>query len=198
MAMNLVHRKLCASERWATAVAKKYLPWALEDVSLGKNVLELGPGFGATTRVLMNLTPSLTALEIDEKSARLLDGRLGARVRIVHGDATRIPAEDCSFDTVVAFTMLHHVPSPEKQDQLFAEAFRVLRPGGVFAGSDSLTSLGFRLIHLGDTSVTVDPGRLPDRLAAAGFERTRIATTAASFRFQGTRPLVDSTVAPAG
>ncbi|CAJ60593.1 MULTISPECIES: class I SAM-dependent methyltransferase [Frankia] len=161
-------------------------------------MLELGPGFGATTRVLVNLTPSLTALEIDEKSARLLDGSLGERVRILHGDATRIPAEDCSFDTVVAFTMLHHVPSPAKQDQLFAETFRVLRPGGVFAGSDSLTSLGFRLIHLGDTSVTVDPGRLPDRLAAAGFERTRIATTAASFRFQGTRPLVDSTVAPAG
>jgi SAM-dependent methyltransferase len=198
MAMNLVHRKLCASERWADAVEKKFLPWALEDVSLGNDVLELGPGFGATTRVLVNLTPSLTALEIDEKSARLLEGSLGERVRILHGDATRIPAEDCSFDTVVAFTMLHHVPSPAKQDQLFAEAFRVLRPGGVFAGSDSRTSLGFRLIHLGDTSVTVDPVRLPGRLAAAGFEQTRLATAAGSFRFQGTRPGVDSTVTPSG
>nr|WP_232292049.1 class I SAM-dependent methyltransferase [Frankia sp. QA3] len=194
--MNLLHRKLCASERWATAVEKKFLPWALADVSLGNNVLELGPGFGATTRVLANLTPSLTALEIDEESARLLERRLGSRVRILHGDATRIPAEDGSFDTVVAFTMLHHVPSPAKQDQLFAEAFRVLRPGGTFAGSDSLTSFGFRLIHLGDTSITVDPDGLAARLAAAGFDGTRIETGASSFRFQGTRPVVDPAAAP--
>ncbi|KJE25508.1 hypothetical protein FF36_00124 [Frankia torreyi] len=56
----------------------------------------------------------------------------------------------------------------------------------------------FRLIHLGDTLVTVDPDRLPARLAAAGFDRTGIAMAAGSFRFQGTRPPVDSTVAPSG
>ncbi len=197
MPMNLLHRKLCASAVWARAIESKFLPWALADVTLGQNVLELGPGPGATTRVLANLTPALTALEIDEASARKLERKLGPRVRVLHGDATRIPAEDCSFDTVVAFTMLHHVPSPAKQDRLFAEAFRVLRPGGVFAGSDSLTSFGFRLIHLGDTAVTVDPDRLPDRLAAAGFAAPRIETTAGSFRFQGSRPTAEA-AAPAG
>ncbi|WP_261560398.1 rRNA adenine N-6-methyltransferase family protein [Frankia tisae] len=59
---------------------------------LGDDVLELGPGFGATTRVLANLTPSLTALEIDGGSACLLERRPGSRVRILHGDATQIPA----------------------------------------------------------------------------------------------------------
>jgi hypothetical protein len=46
----------------------------------------------------------------------------------------------------------------------------VLRPGGVFAGSDSRgTGLYFRLIHLGDTMTLVDPDTLDARLEAAGF-----------------------------
>jgi SAM-dependent methyltransferase len=72
--------------------------------------------------------------------------------------------------------MLHHLPGPAAQDRLFAEAARVLRPGGVFAGTDSRPSLRFRLIHLGDTCHPVDPVTLPGRLAAAGF--TRIAVDA--------------------
>jgi len=43
------------------------------------------------------------------------------------------------------------------RDALFAEAFRVLRPGGVFAGSDSVASLRFRLLHIRDICNTVPP-----------------------------------------
>ena len=66
--------------------------------------------------------------------------------------------------------MLHHVPSRALQDALFAEACRVLRPGGVFRGVDSQPSLRFRMLHIGDTMVVVDPGTLPARLTAAGFD----------------------------
>jgi hypothetical protein len=44
----------------------------------------------------------------------------------------------------------------------------------VFAGSDSQLSLRFRLLHLGDTMVVVDPATLPDRLARAGFQDVRV------------------------
>ena len=85
--------------------------------------------------------------------------------------------------------MLHHIPSPELQDQLFREVFRVLRPGGVFAGTDSLPrGLGFRLIHIGDTLVLVDPDGLPAHLAAAGFEEARVSTGSKSFRFSASKP----------
>jgi 2-keto-4-pentenoate hydratase len=57
--------------------------------------------------------------------------------------------------------MLHHVPSAELQDRIFAEARRVLAPGGVLAGSDSLVSTGFRIIHIRDVMVPVDPRRCP-------------------------------------
>jgi hypothetical protein len=52
---------------------------------------------------------------------------------------------------------------------MFAEARRVLAPGGVFAGSDSVGSSGLRDFHRVDTYVPVDPATLPYRLTAAGF-----------------------------
>ncbi len=50
-----------------------------------------------------------------------------------------------------------------------AEAFRLLRPGEVFAGSDSVTSLPFRILHFRRTCNLVTPQVLPDRLRAVRF-----------------------------
>jgi SAM-dependent methyltransferase len=182
--MNLIHRRLCRSAWWTRKVENELLPWALSGVDLGADVLEIGPGFGVTTAVLARRPVRLTALEVDEASVGYLTGRLGDTVRVVHGDGAAMPLPDNAFSAAVCFAMLHHVPSAELQDRLFAEAFRVLRPGGVFAGSDSLPSTRFRVIHVGDTMVTVDPATLPDRLRRAGFERVEVATGASAFRFQ--------------
>lgn len=116
--------------------------------------------------------------------------RWGERARILHGDGADLPLPDASYDTVVCFTMLHHVPTAEHQDRIFAEAFRVLRPGGVLAGSDSRPSLRFRLLHLRDTMNTVDPRTLPARLAAAGFTDVSVDLhpEGGGLRFRGTRP----------
>ena len=70
--------------------------------------------------------------------------------------------------------MLHHVPTPALQDQLFAEVFRVLRPGGVFAGSDSAASTLFRMLHFRDTCNPVNPQTFPERLRAAGFHDVHV------------------------
>jgi SAM-dependent methyltransferase len=84
---------------------------------------------------------------------------------------------------VVCFTMLHHLPGAPAQDRLFAEAARVLRPGGVFAGTDSRPSLRWRLIHLGDICTPIDPGMLPGRLEAAGFTRVAVRADERMVRF---------------
>ena len=60
----------------------------------------------------------------------------------------------------------------------------MLQPGGAFVGSDSRSSLGFRLIHLFDTMVIVDPDTLGRRLTAAGFEDIHIDKGRAAFRFR--------------
>ncbi len=168
-----MHRKLCSSPEWAKSVALR-LPMVTDRANLGADVLEIGPGYGATTRVLAERIPKLTALEVDEATAMRLAGELTGDVRVVRGDGARMPFPDNDFSGVVCFTMLHHVPTAKAQNDLFAEAHRVLAPGGVFAGSDSQLSLRFRLLHLGDTMNVIDAATLPDRLAAAGFTDVEI------------------------
>ncbi|MEU7582617.1 methyltransferase domain-containing protein [Streptomyces sp. NPDC041068] len=174
MPMNEAHQALCSSDEWAQTVKDRILPWALEDVELGDDVVEIGPGYAANLRVLVDLVPRLTAVEIDGATARLLERDWGDRARILHADAAQMPLPDASYSAVVGFTMLHHVPTDALQDRIFAEAFRVLRPGGVFAGSDSPPSRELDELHIGDVLNTVDPAGLPDRLKEAGFTEVAV------------------------
>lgn len=74
------------------------------------------------------------------------------------------------------------------ENRLLAEARRVLRPGGVFTGSDSTASFLFRLAHLGDTMVLIDPDRFASRLRAAGFTDARVWRANHAFGFRAIRP----------
>ena len=169
---------MCGSEEWRALVRDSILPWALGDVDLGDDVLEIGPGYGATTDVLAELVPRLTAVEIDYSLAAMLTDRFAQRisVSIVRGDATALEFPDSRFSAAVSFTMLHHVPTAALQDRLFAEVGRVLRPGGVFVAGDSLASPELEGHHEGDTYNPVDPEGLAARLVVAGFDEVEVKT----------------------
>src|SRR5262249_20128660 len=142
--MNWFHRQVCRSGRWRRRVERELLPWALRGGGLGDDVLEIGPGPGGTTDLLRGRAQRLTAPEVDATAAAAVQKRLNdAGVRVVHGDGAAMPFADGSFSGVVSLTMLHHVPTAALQDQLLAEARRVLRPGGVFAGFDGVGSFLF-------------------------------------------------------
>jgi SAM-dependent methyltransferase len=183
--MNWAHAVICSSGWWARTVERKLLPWGLAGVDLGADVLEIGPGFGATTQVLARGSGSLTVVELSERYCARLRRKLDDGVEIVQADATIMPFADGRFSGVVCFTMLHHLPSPKLQNRLYGEVSRVLRPGGVFAGTDSLgRSRAFRLLHLGDTLVPVAPAQLPARMESAGLIEPRVETRGGSFRFR--------------
>lgn len=187
--MNLAHALVCSSGWWARTAEHKLLPWGLHGVDLGDRVLEVGPGFGATTSVLARSSGSLTVVELSESYCERLRRKLGDDVEVVHADATAMPFADGSFSGVACFTMLHHVPSRERQDRLLAEVSRVLRPGGLLAGTDSLgTGRAFKMLHVRDTLVPVSPGELPGRLERAGFVEPRVDTAGSSFRFRARKP----------
>jgi hypothetical protein len=49
-------------------------------------------------------------------------------------------------------------------------------------------SLRFRILHIGDTMVPVDPDTLPDRLVTAGFQHAKVGLAERSIRFRATVP----------
>jgi ubiquinone/menaquinone biosynthesis C-methylase UbiE len=188
--MNLFHRLFCNSKVWRSTMRLHLLPWALEGLDLGPNLLELGPGYGASTDLLLPRCESLTCVESDQRLARTLRARVSSpKVTVLCGDAASLQIPDSVFNSVVCFTMLHHVTPASRQDQLFAEAFRVLCPGGIFAGADSPSSPLLTVLHLFEKVSMVDPHSLPRRLAAAGFEDIHVDTTRYAFRFRARKPI---------
>lgn len=109
----------------------------------GARVLELGCGRAEKTRTLAEKgrPQEIVALEVDAvQHARNLQIADLPGVDFRQGGAEAIPAEDASFDIVIMFKSLHHVPV-ELMDRALGEIARVLRPGGrawisepVFAG----------------------------------------------------------------
>jgi SAM-dependent methyltransferase len=187
--MNEAHLRICASPEWAAFVQSELLPWVLREQDLGGEVLEVGPGPGLTTDVLRRQVPRLTAVEIDERLARSLAGRLaGTNVTVLHADATALPFEGGQFSAATLFTMLHHVPSTALQDRMLAELRRVLRPGGLLAGTDGVETQARRELHVDDDYLPVDPAALAGRLAAAGFVHATVEVQDDRFRFTATAP----------
>lgn len=187
--MNALHRWYCRTDHWRRIVQRQLLPWVLDATDLGACALEIGPGPGLTTDVLRTRVPALTALEIDPQLAAALRARTaGGNVAVVTGDATAMPFPDAAFSGAVSCTMLHHVPSTALQDRLLAETRRVLEPGAWFVGSDSTSSLLFRLAHVFDTMVLVDPGGFAARLEGAGFTAVDVRRGSGAFRFRARAP----------
>lgn len=187
--MNRFHRWYCRSGHWRHTLRQRIIPWVMDEVDLGDQVLEIGPGPGLTTEVLATRVPALTAIEIDaDLAARLRSRFAGTNVEVETADATALPFPAATFSGAVSFTMLHHVPSAELQDRLLREVRRVLRPGASFAGSDSRPSALFRLAHLADTMTLVPPDTFAARLEGAGFIRPHVEVTNRAFRFRATVP----------
>ena len=174
--MNEGH-KFCDSPEWREAVRNEMIPWAVGRVDLGDDVLEIGPGYGATTDVFAELLPKLTSVEIDPELARRLQAKYAdTHVEVLLADATKLSFPYGRFSGAVCFSMLHHVPSDDLQDRLFEEAARVLRPGAPIVAVDSLANDDIRGFHEGDTYQPIDPESLPARLVKAGFADVEVRT----------------------
>jgi len=180
---------MLSSPRWAQMLESDLLPWVDSVTDLGDDVIEVGPGPGLTTGLLRKRTARLTAVEIDPALARALADRLaGTNVEVVTGSAaaTEFPAD--RFTGAACFGVLHHVPTPAGQDQVFGELFRVLRPGGTLVASDAHDDEGTRRHHDGDVFVPLDPQTLPARLGAAGFVNIHIDRSGYDLRFHARKP----------
>lgn len=99
-------------------------------------VLELGVGTGSNlafypleVTAVVGIDPHDAVLDRAIDRARELESNgLPYRIRLHRADAARLPYDDASFDTVVAFLTLCTIPDFESAAR---EAYRVLRSGGL-------------------------------------------------------------------
>jgi ubiquinone/menaquinone biosynthesis C-methylase UbiE len=100
-------------------------------------VLEIGCGTGAVTRTLAQWPEVAQAVGVDpspvfiERARKLSQGI--ANLVFEEGDGRSLTFPTESFDVVVIYTVMCHVPQPER---LLDEAFRLLRSGGQVAVFD--------------------------------------------------------------
>ena len=194
--MNQSHLTYLASPEWAQALRTDLLPWLVETADLGDDVLEIGPGPGLTTDLLLPLTARVTAIEIDLRLATELGARLqGTHAEIIHGDATNVDLPADRFSAATCFSMLHHMDSPQAQDRLLARLHHVLRPGAALLGIDSVDGEMIRQAHIDDTYVPVDPATFGRRLHRAGFTGATVTRpNEYQFRFSARKPASQASV----
>ena len=117
--MNENHA-LCSTPEWAEFMEAEVLEPVTAGLDLGDEMLELGPGPGATTRWLRHHVKRLVALELDpDSAARLANDLAGTNVEVEVGDARRSPFAEESFDSAaVAANALGEIGDPKAVDPL--------------------------------------------------------------------------------
>ena len=92
--------------------------------------LDVGCGEGHNTRVMAERGARMTGVDISASlvgHAREAEKALPLGIRYEAASAVELPFDDASFDFVTAFMSLMDIP---ETGRVFAEIYRVLRPGG--------------------------------------------------------------------
>jgi len=129
----MAERYLAWSDFRPSATRLRYLVLALQLIPSGSDVLELGCGAGMPMTAALALERTVTGVDISGTQLEMAR-RNAPSATFIHADMTSLAFEPGSFDAVVAFYSLTHVPRDEHLPLL--ERIRTwLRPGGLFLAS---------------------------------------------------------------
>lgn len=107
-----------------------------------KKILDIGCGYGWFELNAVKIDVSeIIGIEISQEDLKTAkENVIDPRVIFTVGSAIELPFEDNSFDTLVSWEVLEHIPV-DTETQMFSEAHRVLKPGGIFYLSTPFDSL---------------------------------------------------------
>ncbi|MGE0500824.1 MAG: methyltransferase domain-containing protein [Rhizobiaceae bacterium] len=147
-----------------------------------KSVLDIGCGSGGITLHIVSAHGAghVTGFDVEEPvieaaRRRAASRGLSDRAGFVQAPPGKLPFADSFFDVVFSKDALLHVPD---KDALFADIFRLLKPGGVFAASDWL--IGHDGEPSADMKAYVEAEGLSFSMASP--DRYRLAMERAGFR----------------
>jgi ubiquinone/menaquinone biosynthesis C-methylase UbiE len=127
-----------------------------ERISLnGMSILEVGCGTGHILQRFLELGVT-EATGIDLMESRICAGKKRyPNLRLVQGNAAKLPYKNNQFDLVMQFMCLSSVLDPYMRHQIAEEMWRVLRPGGIILSYDPrLRPFVSRFIYLTYRTVT--------------------------------------------
>lgn len=124
-------------ENFFRAIARHehYLAMQL-NVKPGMKILDIGCGVGGPAREICHFTGAhITGLnnndyQIERAKQYSREACLESKTEFIKGNFMNMPFEDASFDAVYAIEATCHAP---KLEDVYREAFRVLKPGGMCA-----------------------------------------------------------------
>jgi SAM-dependent methyltransferase len=178
-----------------------FVPYARDLATRAQNraiadLLEIAAGTGAVTRELAQRLPDSASIVATDLSQPMLDqaARIGTQrpVKWQQADAMQLPFADASFDAVVCQFGVMFFPD---RAQAYAQARRVLRPGGAFifntweriAANQFADTVQTTIIELFPEDPPrfmartphgyFDPAVIRDDLARAGFRAPATITT---------------------
>ena len=89
------------------------------NVRPGETIVEIGPGEGALTELLVGQTEHLTVIEIDARAIELLRDRFGPSLRIVHDDVLHVRLTSVMAEPGVRARVLGNIPYNITSEVLF-------------------------------------------------------------------------------
>jgi ubiquinone/menaquinone biosynthesis C-methylase UbiE len=112
---------------------RRFRHLALQDLTLTAEtqILDLCCGSGQTTQFLVTSGAQVTGLDASPRSLQRAQVNV-PQATFVEGWAEDMPFSDRRFDLVHTSAAMHEMQADQRQ-QIFAEALRVLKPGGLFA-----------------------------------------------------------------
>ena len=154
-------------------------------MSPGENdhVLDIGSGLGGPARTLAETCGCrVTGIDLTEAycdAARVFSQWTGLEqlVEFQQGDATSMPFGDDCFDAAMT---IHVAMNIRAKDRVYAEARRVIKPGGILAIYDVLQGEGGEVIYpvpwAREASIShlATPMEMESLLAGAGFRIRRV------------------------